>query len=157
MGPTTSSQPLARSTVPATSAAPVSQALGDREALVKLASDVAMDLEGWRRAITLSGSLLWIPAAGGAVLALSAVVGVRGVWLFLCTLAGLAAGPALTTASIALLSLVGLPAVRSRYRRRARGLGLTRDEVEEAWRRATLALDAEVRERLGRKEKAEAT
>lgn len=139
--------------IPATSAAPASGTLRDRSALVKLAADLAVDMEGRRRAVTLGGSLLWIPGAGAFVLALSAALGVSGVWLAVCALAGLATGPALTTASIALFSLVGVPTVRLRFAQRARALGLSPDEVEEAWLRATSQLDAEVRERLGRKNK----
>lgn len=135
---------------PVTPAAPASSALGDRPALVRVAAELALDLEGRRRAITLGGSLLWIPGAAAAVLALSAALGVRGVWLALCALAGLATGPALTTASIALLSLVGTPLVRVRFRRRARALGLSEVEIDVAWERATAELDAEVRGRLGR-------
>lgn len=112
---------------------------------------LARDVEGRRRAITFGGSFLWIPAAGAASLALSAAVGMKGIWLLFAALVGLAAGPALTTASIAGLSLVGLPLARRRFRLQAGRLGLTGKEAEAAWDAACAELDDEMRDRLGRK------
>lgn len=134
---------------PTSSAAPMSLAPGDRSARLQLARELALDLEGKRRLVTLGGGFVWIPLCGLAALLLSAGLGVRGVWLVFCGLAGVAIGPALTTSSIALLSVVGVPLVRGRFRRAARQLGLSADEAEQAWQEASGQLDERARARLG--------
>lgn len=139
--------------LPVTSAAPVSFVSGDTRAHFEMAKELAAELEGRRRTYTLGGSLLLIPGAAGIALAASALVGVSGLWLPLCALAGLAVGPALCTAVMAATNLLGGPAVRRRFAQHARELGLSDDDIERAWSEATTALDERARARLsGRRE-----
>lgn len=145
---TTSSSEVRRELPPSTSAAPVSFAGGDTRARLAMARELATDLEGRRRTITLGGSLLLIPASSGVALVASALVGVSGIWLPLCALAGLAVGPALTTAAMAAGNLIGGPAVRRRYWREARELGLSEAQIEDAWHAAERELDERARARL---------
>lgn len=134
--------------MPSTSAAPVSLSGGDTRSHFAMATELAMELEGRRRSLTLGGSLLLIPASAGAALVASAIVGVGGIWLPLCALAGLAIGPALTTAAMAASNVVGAPAVRRRYWQHARELGLSEAQIEDAWQAAQRELDDRARARL---------
>lgn len=138
---------------PATPAAPAARGglLGtDSRAVRTAAEDLAIEMEGRRRSITLGGSLLLIPAAGGVALAVAALAGVPAIWLPLLTLTGLSAGPALTTLSLAGLNLVGGPLVKRRFNRRSQRLGLPADQIEQTWRDAMGIVDASARARLGR-------
>lgn len=118
---------------------------------MRMGAALARDVESRRRAITFGGSFLWIPAAGAASLAISAAFGMKGIWLLFAALVGLAAGPALTTVSIAGLTLVGLPMARRRFQKKAARLGLVATEAATAWDSACDELDDEMRSRLGRK------
>ncbi len=140
-----------RPALPSTSAAPVSLAGGDPRSHLAMARELASDLEGRRRTLTLGGSLLLIPGSAGVTLALSAYLGVTGIWLPVCALAGLAIGLTLTTVTMAGANLLGAPAVRRRYRRQARALGLGEHEIEQAWQEALAELDAKTRARLAQR------
>lgn len=136
--------------LPVTSAAPASQRGADPRAVRSVAEEIAVELESRRRTITLGGSLLFIPAAAGGVLAVSAALGVPMAFLPVCALIGLSIGPALTTASLALGNIVGLPRARRAFRKRALALGLPPSEVDETWRTATRVVEARARERISR-------
>lgn len=134
--------------LPATSAAlPALAAGGGRSSLVA-AREMAADLEGRRRSLTLGGSLLVIPATACATLGVSAAVGVSGFWLPVCALAGLTIGLSLSTVTMAISNVLGLAAVRRHFYRQARALGLSDAHVEEAWRAAEDELEARSRARL---------
>jgi hypothetical protein len=134
--------------LPATSAAAPSGGGGDPQALRTLASELALELESRRRALTLGGSLLLIPACGGVVLAGAGALGVPMVMLPVCLLIGLSIGPALTTASLALGNLIGAPGARAIFCRHVRALGIPAEDAGEIWREAVLVVDARARERL---------
>lgn len=137
--------------LPATSAAPVSLEAGDGRTHFAMARELAVELEGRRRSLTLGGSLLMIPATAGATLAISAAVGVSGFWLPVCALAGLTIGLSISTVAMAVSNLIGGALVRHRYLRQARALGLSDERVEEAWREAERELDERSRARLLRR------
>jgi hypothetical protein len=115
-----------------------------------LAEEIALEIEGRRRTWTLGGSLLLIPAASMAALAGAVGLEVEVVWLPLCALAGLSAGPALCTASLALANVLGAPQARRVFRQRARALGLGEEEMRVAWAQASAQLDDRARTRLER-------
>lgn len=133
---------------PSTSAAPVSLAARDDRSHVAMARELAVDLEGRRRSLTLGGSLLVIPATGGVTLAVSAAIGVPSVWLPVCTLAGLAIGLSLSAVTMAVSNLVGGAAVQRRFWRQARALGLGDAQIDQVWRDAESELDQRSRARL---------
>lgn len=137
--------------MPVTPAAPASAWQRDDTSARAHALARARELESQRRRVTLGGSALWIPIAGVATLAASASLGMKGVALVIAAWVGVAIGPALTTLSIAGLTLLGLPMVRRRFRKEARGLALPDAEVESLWERASAELDGELRASLGRR------
>lgn len=139
---------LAKRQLPATSAAPPTLEAGDSRSHFAMARELAADLEGRRRSVTLGGSLLVIPATAGATLAISAAVGVTGFWLPICALAGLTIGLSLSTVTMAVSNLIGMAVVRRRFYWHARQLGLSDARIEEAWRDAEEELEARSRARL---------
>jgi hypothetical protein len=88
---------------------------------------------------------------------LCAAVGVPFYWLPACALLGLSIGPALTTASLAALNVIGVPQTRRLFFARARSLGVPDTELDEIWRRAVGVVDTLERARLGGRGAKEAT
>lgn len=137
--------------LPATPAAPAAAWRRDDACARTHALARAKELEAQRRRITLGGSALWIPIAGLVTLTTCAGLGMRGIALVIAAWVGVAIGPALTTVSIAAMTLLGLPMVRRRFQQEARHLSLPDAEVESIWQLASAELDGELRASLGRR------
>ncbi len=116
--------------------------------LCDMAQEIARDIEGIRRQVTLSGGLLLIPATMVAIVAVAAAFGVSGAWLAICASVGLSVGPAVCLSAMFFSHVLGQPVAYRLYARRCARLGLAGPELKTAWRVALEHLDDEERRGL---------